>query len=77
MAQILQSTSGFQFSGSQFNPSIPGTGNSGNTAVTGLPAPINLTVNVNAGNQDVDSQQFATYLAGAIQQQVSANRTTI
>ena len=77
MQQIIQSTAGLSFTGSQFNPSIPGTGNTGATAVSGVLAPLNITVNVNAGTQDVNSQQFATYVGNAIQSQVAANRTSL
>ncbi len=73
-ATLLQSISSLTFSGSSFNPIVPGTGVSGTSAISGVTS---LTVNVNAGSQDVNSQQFSTYLATAIQSMVVSNRTNI
>lgn len=75
MQDIVKSTSGLTFSGG-FTGGIPGTGITGTSGIAGVTAPITLTVNVNANGQDINSQQFSNYLATAIQQMVTANRTT-
>lgn len=76
MQQIVAGTSGLAFSGSGFAPVIPGTNISGASAISGTPA-VNVTINIDAQGQDVNSSQFANHLASAIQAQATANRTSI
>jgi hypothetical protein len=72
MQQIIQNIAGLQFGGAFNSGYTPGLSGSGASA-----SPIVLTVNVDAGGQDVNSKQFASYLADAITSQVSSNRTNI